>query len=159
MLHDSVEQRFVGIIAPGNLFCQIFDGKIPNLFFEQVAAQGPAANEFVPGNRRFGPFLFRLPTREWMAVGGVSNSFVPKEQMLKQRRNGMCPRHGWRRSEFRRNLRQHLSERRPVPSALDRRGAIRIGDLLGFVQACLADTRYNCGVSGGFSLHQAAASR
>src|SRR5260370_41012497 len=105
MLHDSVEQRFVGIIAPGNLFCKIFDGKIPNLFFEQVAAQGPAANEFVPGNWRFGPFLFTLPTREWRGVGGVSSSFGPKGELLKQRRNGRCPRARGRRSEHTRKRR------------------------------------------------------
>ena len=136
VLHDSVEHRFVGIAAPRNLSCQIFDRQIPNLLFEQVAALVPAGNEFIPGNRRLGPFFFGLPTRHRMAVGGVSNSFVPKEQVLKQRRNGMSPRKGWRRSKFRRNLRQHLRERRSIPSAFDRRSAVRIGDSLGLVHVC-----------------------
>ena len=87
VLHDSVEHRFIGIAASRNLFRQIFDGKIPNLLFEQVATLVPAGDEFVPGNRRLGPFTFSLPTRHRIAVGGVSNSFIPKEQMLKQRRN------------------------------------------------------------------------
>ncbi len=79
MLHDSLEHRFVGIAAPRNLFGQIFEGKIPNLLFEQVATLVPAGNQFVPGNRWLGPFLFGLPTRERIAVGGVSNPFIPKE--------------------------------------------------------------------------------
>src|SRR5260370_36925897 len=33
VLHDSVEQRFVGIAASRNLFCQIFNRTIPNLLF------------------------------------------------------------------------------------------------------------------------------
>ena len=79
MLYDSVKHRFVGIAAPGNLFSQIFDGKIPNLLFEQVATLVPAGKQFLPGNRWLGPFLFGLPTRERIAVGGVSNPFIPKE--------------------------------------------------------------------------------
>ena len=53
--------------------------KIPNLLFEQVATLVPAGNQFVPGNRWLGPFLFGLPTRERIAVGGGSNPFIPKE--------------------------------------------------------------------------------
>jgi len=79
MLHDSVKHRFVGIAAPRNLFGQIFDGKIPNLLFEQVATLVPAGKQFVPGNGWLGPFFFRLPRRERMAVGGISNPFIPKE--------------------------------------------------------------------------------
>ena len=105
VLHGSLKQRFVGIVPSRNLFPQIFHGKITNPVFEQVAAAVPARDEFVPRNRRFGPFLFGLPTRERMAVGGVANSFIPKEQMLKQRRNGMSPWNGWRRRKFRRNFR------------------------------------------------------
>ena len=101
VLHNSVEHRFVGIAAPRNLSCQIFDRKIPNFLFEQVAALVPAGNEFIPGNRRLSPFFLGLPTWHRMAVGGVLNSVVPKEQVLKQRRNGMSPRNGWRRSKFR----------------------------------------------------------
>ncbi len=87
VLHDSVKHRFVGIAAPRNLFRQIFDGEISNLYFEQLATLVPEGDEFLPGNRRLGPFFFGLPTRERIAVGSVSNSFIPKEQMLKQRRN------------------------------------------------------------------------
>lgn len=87
VFHDSAKHCFVGIVTPGNLFRQILDGKIPNLFFEEFATLAPAGDEFVPGNRWLGPFLFGLPARQRISVGGITNSFIPKEQMLKQRRN------------------------------------------------------------------------
>ena len=87
VFHDSVKHGFVRIVTPRNLFRQILDGKIPNLLFEELATLAPAGDEFVPGNRRLGPFLFGLPTRQRITVGGIANSFIPKEQMLKQRRN------------------------------------------------------------------------
>ncbi len=84
MFHDSVKHSFVRIGTSRNLFRQILDGKIPNLLFEELATLVPAGDEFVPGNRRLGPFLFGLPTRQRIAVGGIANSFIPKKQMLKQ---------------------------------------------------------------------------
>ncbi len=87
MFHDSVEQSFVRIVTPRNLFRQILDGKIPNLLFEELATLAPSGDEFVPGNRRLGPVFVRLPRRQRITVGGIANSFIPKEQMLKQLRN------------------------------------------------------------------------
>jgi len=87
VFHDSVKHSFVRIVTPRNLFRQILEGKIPNLLFEELATLAPAGDEFVPGNRRLGPFLFGLPTRQRITVGGTANSFIPKEQMLKQLRN------------------------------------------------------------------------
>src|SRR6266478_604117 len=101
VLHDSVEQLFVGIGAAGNLLRQILGGKIANPLFELIATLVPAGDQFVPGNGRLGPFLFGLPTGELMAVGGVAYPFIPKEQMLKQRRNGMSTGIGWRGGKFR----------------------------------------------------------
>src|ERR1700722_59522 len=97
VLHDPVEQRFVGVATPRHLFRQIFDGKIPNFLFEQVATLVPAGDEFVPGNRRLGPLRFGSPERHRIAGGDFSSSFIPKEQMLKQRRNGMSSCSWWRR--------------------------------------------------------------
>src|ERR1700722_11780815 len=79
VFHDSVEHSFVRIVAPRNLFRQILDGEIPNLLFEQLATLAPAGDEFVPGDRRLVPVLFGLPTRQRITVGGIANSFVPKE--------------------------------------------------------------------------------
>src|SRR6266481_276384 len=104
VLHDSIEHRFAGIAAPQNLLRQISHWKIPDPFFEQVATLVPAGDEFIPGNRRFGPFLFGLPRRERIGAGDISNSFIPKEQMLKERRNRMSPWNGRRHGKFRRNL-------------------------------------------------------
>ena len=99
VLDNAFEHCFVGIAAAGNLFGQIFDGKIAEPFLQEVAALVPAGDEIIPGNRWLGPFLFGLPSREGSSVGGVANSFVPKEQMLEQLRNGMRAGKGWRRGE------------------------------------------------------------
>ncbi len=110
MLDDAVEHCFVGIAAAGNLFAQIFDGKIAEPFLQEVAALVPAGDEIVPGNRWLGPFLFGLPSRERSSVGGVAHSFVPKEQMLEKLRNGMRAGSGWCRGELRRSLCQEFGE-------------------------------------------------
>ena len=104
VLHDSFEQLFVGIVAAGNLFWQVFQGKLAKSLFKRVAALVPPGDEFVPGDGRLGPFLFGLPARERMVVGGVANAFVPEEQMLQQRGNGMRSWNGWRGGEFGRDL-------------------------------------------------------
>ena len=133
VFYDSLKHSFVRIVTPRNLFCQIRDGKIPNLLFEEFATLGPARDEFVPGNRWLGPFLFGLPCRQRISVGSIANSFIPKAQMLKQRRNGMRPWNGWRRPKLRRNLLQQLSERSSVPRTFNRRGAVGIGDSFSLV--------------------------
>src|ERR1700704_3107849 len=74
VLHDSVEQCFVGITAPRNLARQFLDGKSPDLSFQQVATLPPARDEVVPRNRRLGPFLFLLPAWHRIAVGGIPDS-------------------------------------------------------------------------------------
>src|ERR1700720_2915413 len=68
VFHDAVKQSFVRIVTPRNLFRQILNGKIPNLLFEELATLAPAGDEFVPGNRRLGPILFGLPTRQRITV-------------------------------------------------------------------------------------------
>jgi len=110
VLDDAVEHGFVGVAAAGNLFAQIFEGKIAKAVFEEIAALVPAGDKIVPGNGRLGPFLFGLPRRERSSVAGVAHSFVPKEQMLEQLRNGMGARSGWRRGELRRSLCQQFGE-------------------------------------------------
>src|SRR5437899_2528620 len=94
VLDDAGEQGFVRVGAAGNLFRKIGDGKIADFFFEQVATLVPAGDKVVPGDGRLGPFLFGLPTRHGIAFRGVSHSFIPKQQMLKQSRNGMNPGSG-----------------------------------------------------------------
>ncbi|MCU1239808.1 MAG: hypothetical protein JWO71_534 [Candidatus Acidoferrum typicum] len=84
VLDDAVEHGFVGIAPAGDLFLQIFEGKIAKALFQQVAALVPAGDEVVPRNGRLGPFFFGLPEGEWSGVGSVADSFVPEEQMLKQ---------------------------------------------------------------------------
>src|SRR6266481_580906 len=59
----------------------------------------------------------------------------------------MSPGKGLGGRKFGRNLSQKLGERRSVPSGFERRGAVRIGDLLAMVHVCF---------SGGFSLAQVA---
>ena len=85
--HDSVKHSFVRVVTPRNLFRQILDGKIPNLLFEELATLDPSGDEFVAGNRPLGPVLLGPPRRQRITVGGIANSFIPKEQMLKQLRN------------------------------------------------------------------------
>ena len=64
VLDDAVEHSFVGIAAAGNLFAQIFEGKIAKAGFEEIAALVPAGDEIVPGNRWLVPILFALPMGE-----------------------------------------------------------------------------------------------
>jgi hypothetical protein len=155
VLDDSWEQLFVGVSAAGNLFGQFLDGKIAKVLFEQVAATVPAGDEFVPGNRRLGPFLLGLPGRERMAVRGFLNSFIPEEQMLKQGGNRMSTRNRRRDSEFGRDLCQQFGKRRSIPGAFDGYGAVRVGDLLGLLHLCLAETRRGWRRVRRVSLHQA----
>ena len=131
VLDDAFEHGFVGVAAAGNLFAQIFEGKIAKAGFEEIAALVPAGDEIVPGNRWFGPFFFGLPSRERSDVGSVAHSLIPQEQMLKQLRNGVRSGEGWRRGELRRSLRQEFGERGAVPGVFDRGSAVGIGDLLG----------------------------
>ena len=42
VLDDAVEHGFVWVAAAGNLFAQMFDGKIAKMLFEKVAAVIPA---------------------------------------------------------------------------------------------------------------------
>src|SRR5258706_6183609 len=84
VFHDSVKHSCVRIVTPSILYRQILDAKIPNLLFEQLATLAPSGDEFVPGDRRLGPVFLGLPRRQRITVGGIANSFIPKEQMLKQ---------------------------------------------------------------------------
>src|SRR5919109_286451 len=130
VLHDTREQRFVRVSATGNLLPQFFRGKIADARFEPVAAPVPPGDEFFPGNWRLGPFLFRLPTWHRSAFAGLSDPFIPKQQMLEKRRNGMRAWNRWRDGIFRGRFGDQLCERRSVPRSFNRHGVVRIGDLL-----------------------------
>ena len=141
VLQDSMEHRFVRIIASRNLLRQICGRKLSNPLLQQIPALVPARHEFLPRNRRLRPFLLRVPARHRMALRRVSNPFIPQQQMLQQLRNGMSPGNRRRRGKFRRNLRQKLDDRRPIPSALDRHGPVGISNFLDlFAHVPSADT-------------------
>src|SRR5580765_7523457 len=78
VLHDSLEHNFVGIVAARNLLGQVLGRKIAKPLFQEVTALVPAGEEFVPGNRRLGPFSFGIPTREGVGCGSVADPFVPQ---------------------------------------------------------------------------------
>src|SRR6266849_8653296 len=104
MLHDSFEHNFVGIVAAGNLLGQILGGKIAKPLFEEIAALIPAGEEFVPEDGRLGPLLFGIPTWKRGGFGGAAHPFVPEEQMLEQRGNGMHAGNRRCSGELRRDL-------------------------------------------------------
>src|SRR5437879_12634830 len=110
VLHDSFEHVFVRISASRSLLPQVFLGKTPDSLFQQVAALLPAGDQFAPWNRWFRPLLLRLPARHWMALRSATNSFVPKQQVLQQLRNGVRAAERRLDRRFRRNLVQELGD-------------------------------------------------
>jgi len=128
MLHNSLQHRLIGIIAASYFSRQICHWNVSNVLFKKVATLLPTAHKFVPGNRRLGPFLFRLPTRHRIVLRCIPNSFIPQQQVLKQLRNRMSPRRRSSRGNFRRNFCQQLRQRRSIPRVVDSDGVIFISD-------------------------------
>ena len=85
----ALEESFVGIVAAGDDFREVGEGKFADAIFELVAALIPAGEKVGPGDGRLGPIFFGFPFGHGIGIGGEANAFVPEEKVLKNGGDGI----------------------------------------------------------------------
>src|SRR5882724_5614035 len=141
VLHNSIQHVFIRVSPPRRLLPQISFREIPHPRFQQVAAPVPLFQQFFPRNRRLRPLFLRFPLRHRTTLRSFPDPLIPKQQMLQQLRNRVSRASRLRHGHLRRNFRQHLPNRRPVPRAFHCHRPVRRSNLFALVHVSFSLAR------------------